>query len=222
MTPNQVTAVRVAASFLAVVLFTYFGNNLIAGAIAVLLIITAVALDAVDGYIARTRNLATPLGAQFDILGDHVVENLFFTFFAVTGLISLWVPILFFVRGSITDFLRGIAFKRGRSGFGKNSMLEMQWSRLLVASRLSRASYAALKCICFCVLGLRIPLERAQSVWLSPSALAWLNAASGIIVPAAVIFSILRAAPVLWEGRLYLSARPKKALHSRAAVGIAQ
>ena len=108
MTPNQVTAMRVGAAFVAVALFTFFGDALAADIAAVLLTVAAIALDGVDGYIARTRGLATPLGAQLDILGDRVVENLFFTFFAVAGLVSLWLPILFFMRGTLTDFLRAI------------------------------------------------------------------------------------------------------------------
>src|SRR5271170_5639163 len=158
MTPNQVTATRVGAAFAAVALFTFFGNALVADLAAVALTIAAIALDGVDGYLARTRNLATPLGAQFDILGDRVVENLFFTFFAATGLISFWIPVLFFVRGTLTDFLRSLAARSGRTGFGRNSMIETWWGRSLVTSRASRAAYAALKCACFCYLGLLLPL----------------------------------------------------------------
>ena len=80
MTPNQVTAARVLAAFAAVALFTFGREALAVDAAAVLLTIAAIALDGLDGHIARTRNLATPLGAQLDILGDRVVENLFFTF----------------------------------------------------------------------------------------------------------------------------------------------
>src|SRR6204780_4293809 len=124
MTPNQVTAARVVAAFAAVALFTFLGEVLAADIAAVLLTVTAIALDGVDGYIARSRGLATPLGAQLDILGDRVVENLFFTFFAVSGLVSFWVPILFFVRGTLTDFLRSLAARAGRSGFGRSGMIE--------------------------------------------------------------------------------------------------
>src|ERR1700728_4565493 len=135
MTPNQVTAARIVAAFAAVALFTFFGDLLAADIAAVLLTVAAIALDGVDGYLARTRGLATPLGAQLDILGDRVVENLFFTCFAVTGLISLWVPVVFFVRGALTDFLRGLAARAGRTGFAANSMLESWWGKSLVASR---------------------------------------------------------------------------------------
>ncbi|HYL47703.1 MAG TPA: CDP-alcohol phosphatidyltransferase family protein [Candidatus Limnocylindrales bacterium] len=214
MTPNQVTAARVAAAFAAVALFAGAGNILAAHFAAVLLTITAIALDGVDGYLARTRNLATPLGAQLDILGDRIVENLFFTFFAVSGLVSLWVPVLFFVRGTLTDFLRGLAARRGRAGFGANSMLETWWGRSLVASRTSRAAYAALKCACFCYLGLLLPLGHVAPAWLDDSARRWLAGGAQALVAATAAFCVVRAIPVFWEGRRYFSAmeKPKPAV----------
>ena len=91
MTPNQVTLARVGAAFAAVALFNFGADAAAADLAAVLLTVAAIALDGVDGYLARSRGLASPLGAQLDILGDRVVENLFFTLFAVSGLISLCV-----------------------------------------------------------------------------------------------------------------------------------
>lgn len=209
MTPNQVTLTRVTAAFAAVALFTFLGHYLAADFAAVALTIAAIALDAVDGYLARTRGLSTPLGAQLDILGDRVVENLFFTLFAVSGLISLWVPVLFFVRGTLTDFLRALASRVGRSGFGEGSMLETWWGRSLVASRASRGAYAVLKCVCFCYLGLMLPLGHLPIAWLDPGIHRWLVAFGQILVAAAVTFCILRAVPVVWEGRRYLSDAPE-------------
>jgi CDP-diacylglycerol--glycerol-3-phosphate 3-phosphatidyltransferase len=201
---------RVAAAFVAVVLFTFFGDVLAADIAAVALTIAAIALDGVDGYIARTRGMATPLGAQLDILGDRVVENLFFTFFAVAGLVSLWLPILFFVRGTLTDFLRGLAQRAGRSGFGEDSILETWWGRALVASRVSRAAYAILKCVCFCYFGLLLPLARWQAGWLDASVRHSLLLTGQILAATAAIFCIVRAVPVLWEGRRYLAAAEPK------------
>jgi CDP-diacylglycerol--glycerol-3-phosphate 3-phosphatidyltransferase len=206
MTPNQVTAARVVAAFAAVAFFTLAGKHFVADALAVLLTITAIALDGVDGYLARTRNLATPLGAQFDILGDRIVENLFFTYFAVAGLVPIWVPVLFFIRGSLTDFLRSLAARDGRSGFGRNSMLETWWGKSLVASRASRAAYAILKCLCFCYLGLLLPLPHVPTEWIPSSTRLWLTGAGQALVAATVTFCVLRAIPVLWEGRRYLAA----------------
>lgn len=204
MTPNQITAGRVGAAFVAVALFTFFDSNLGAELGALALTVTAIALDGVDGYVARRRNLATPLGAQFDILSDRIVENLFFTFFATAGAISVWVPVFFFVRGTVTDFLRSLAARAGRSGFGRNSMLETKWGRALVGSRASRAAYAALKCICFCYLGGQLSLSHVPALGLSPSVTSRLTAGAQILVGATVAFCFIRALPVLWEGRRYL------------------
>ncbi|HTR47912.1 MAG TPA: CDP-alcohol phosphatidyltransferase family protein [Verrucomicrobiae bacterium] len=210
MTPNQVTAARVVAAFAAVALFSLGVHALAADLTAVFLTIAAIALDGVDGYLARTRGLATALGAQFDILGDRVVENLFFTCFAVAGLISLWVPVLFFVRGTLTDFLRSLASRAGRSGFGRNSMLEARWGRNLVASRASRAAYAVLKCVCFCSLGLVLSLRHLPDAQVVSSvgvpAASWLLLGARVLTTLTVSFCILRAVPVIWEGRRYLNA----------------
>jgi len=221
MTPNQVTAARVAAAFAAVGLFTFFGGALAADLAAVALTIAAIALDGVDGYLARTRGMATPLGAQLDILGDRVVENLLLTFFAVAGLISLWLPILFFVRGTVIDFLRGLAARAGRSGFGNASMLETRWGRALVASRGSRAAYAILKCVCFCYLGLLVPVGRWHASWLDADVRYSLLLAGQILAGAAGVFSIARAVPVVWEGRRYLDlAAVERILPTRTAAAI--
>jgi len=217
ITPNQVTLARVIAAFGAVALFAFFGDTAPADAAAILLTIAAIALDGVDGYLARTRGLATPVGAQLDILGDRVVENLFFTLFAVTGLVTLWVPVLFFVRGALTDFLRGLAGRAGRSGFGRQSMIQTRWGRALAASRASRGAYAALKCACFCYLGLMIPLTRVGRAWMDGRAVHVMWSAGQILVAATVAFCILRAIPVVWEGRRYLAGEPGEAETGHAA-----
>lgn len=213
MTPNQITAARVLAAFAAVALFTLVADALAADLAGVVLTVAAIALDGVDGYLARRRGLSTPLGAQLDILGDRVVENLFFTFFAVSGLVSVWVPVLFFVRGTLTDFLRGLAARAGRNGFGRSSMLETWWGRSLVASRASRAAYATLKCICFCSLGLLLALRHVAAGPLAAlsgvSAEPWLAGAAQALTGLTLAFCLLRAAPVIWEGRRYLAAEEK-------------
>jgi CDP-diacylglycerol--glycerol-3-phosphate 3-phosphatidyltransferase len=208
MTPNQITVARVAAAFVAVAFFTCFRHSIGADLVAVALTVMAIALDGVDGYVARTRGLATPLGAQLDILGDRVVENLFFTFFAVSGLVSLWVPILFFVRGTLTDFLCS-----RRSG-----MIETGWGRALVGSRASRGAYASLKCVCFCYLGLLLPMAHLPVGWISFNTQELLLSAGHGVVWATVIFCVIRAVPVVWDGRRYFAAAEKVPARLPAAV----
>ncbi|HKQ85821.1 MAG TPA: CDP-alcohol phosphatidyltransferase family protein [Candidatus Acidoferrales bacterium] len=205
MTPNEVTFLRIVAGFAAVAVFSFLDQSMAADVVGIALTVIAIALDGVDGYIARARNLATPLGAQLDILGDRVIENLFFTFFAVTGLISLWVPIAFFARGATTDFLRGLASRSGRVGFGRDGMLDSAWSRLLVASRISRAAYATLKCVCFCYLGGLLAISHLGTASLVAVPLSTLVLIGKALTGCSVLFCFLRAIPVIWEGRRFVA-----------------
>ncbi|HKV28747.1 MAG TPA: CDP-alcohol phosphatidyltransferase family protein [Candidatus Acidoferrales bacterium] len=217
MTPNQITLLRVLMGFAAVALFA---RNFWCDIAALALTIAAITLDALDGYLARRRKLATALGAQFDILGDRVVENLFFTFFAVTGLVSLWVPVLFFVRGTLTDFLRSLAARAGQNGFDANSLRQTWWGRALVASRASRAAYGAMKCLCFCYLGVELTLVRLPATSLPPVEVAWVHAVAEALISATVAFCLIRAVPVFWEGRRYFSVA--SSVHAKTIVDRAQ
>src|SRR5258708_15300246 len=156
-TANKVTLLRVLVGFAAVSLF---GRGAWANLTAVGLTVASIALDALDGHIARTRKVATAMGAQIDILGDRMIENVYFTYFAVVGMVSLWLAVFVFARGAATDFLRGVAIRAGHSGWRANAMLQTWWGRALVASRWSRGLYAAMKCLCFCYLGLELALTR--------------------------------------------------------------
>jgi CDP-diacylglycerol--glycerol-3-phosphate 3-phosphatidyltransferase len=199
-TPNKVTALRVLIGFAAVGLF---GHGTSANLAAVVLTVASIGLDALDGHLARKMSMATPLGAQIDILGDRLIENMFFTYFAVVGMVSLWVPVLFFARGAATDFLRSLAHKAGRSGWGASAMFETWWARGLVASRWSRGLYAALKCACFCYLGLELALARGPVALLGTiagEAHLTIRAVAGVLTWATAAFCVLRGLPVLIEG----------------------
>jgi CDP-diacylglycerol--glycerol-3-phosphate 3-phosphatidyltransferase len=204
-TPNKVTALRVAVGFAAVSLF---GRGGWANLAAVGLTVTAIALDALDGHIARKKNLATPVGAQLDILGDRMIENVYFTYFAVVGMVSLWLPVFFFARGAATDFLRSLAMRAGHSGGGANAMLKTWWGKALVASRWSRGLYAAMKCLCFCYLGLELALTRGPVALLGETTAdvhALVRAGAQILTWLTAAFCLLRGVPVLAEGWRYLS-----------------
>ena len=204
-TPNKVTLLRVAVGFAAVSLF---GRGAWANLAAVALTAGTIALDALDGHIARRKKMATPMGAQIDILGDRMIENVYFTYFAVVGMVSLWLPVFFFARGAATDFLRGLAMRAGHSGWGASAMLQTWWGRALVGSRWSRGLYAAMKCVCFCYLGLELALTRGpvalvgqltadvhMTIRTGAQALTWATAA----------FCFVRGLPVLLEGWKYFA-----------------
>jgi CDP-diacylglycerol---glycerol-3-phosphate 3-phosphatidyltransferase len=214
-TPNKVTVLRVLVGFVAVGLF---GHGTWASLAGVVLTVASIALDALDGHIARKKRMATPLGAQIDILGDRMIENMFFTYFAVVGMVSLWLPVFFFARGAATDFLRSLALKAGYSGWGANAMLQTWWGRAFVASRWSRGLYAALKCACFCYLGLELALTRGPVALLGTlpgEAHLTIRAIAQVLTWATAAFCLLRGLPVLIEGwrffaREAVAVRPRK------------
>jgi phosphatidylglycerophosphate synthase len=204
-TPNKVTPLRVVVGFAAVSLF---GRGPWPNLLAVALTVASIALDALDGHIARKKKMATPVGAQLDILGDRMIENVYFTYFAVVGMVSLWLPVLFFARGAATDFLRGLAMKAGHSGWGANSVLQTWWARALVASRWSRGLYAAMKCLCFCYLGLELALTRGPVALVSGlggDVSAAIRMGAQVLTSATAAFCLVRGLPVLLEGWKYFT-----------------
>jgi len=199
-TPNKITMLRVAVGFVAVSLF---GKNPWLNLLGVALTVSAIALDALDGHIARKNQMATPEGAQFDILGDRLIENVYFTYFAVVGMVSLWLPVLFFARGATTDFLRGLAFRAGRSGWGINTMLRSRWAQALVASSWSRGFYAVMKCACFCYLGMELALTHGPIALLAPVSVdvhAAIRAGAQTLAWATAAFCVVRGIPVFLDG----------------------
>jgi len=204
-TPNKVTLLRVVVGFGAVCLF---GRGAWANLVAVALTVGAIALDALDGHLARKEKMATAMGAQLDILGDRMIENVYFTYFAVVGMVSLWLPIFFFARGAATDFLRGLAMKAGHSGWGANAMLQTWWGRALVASRWSRGLYGGMKCLCFCYLGLELALTRGPVALVGEIATdmqAVIRLGANVLTWMTAGFCLVRGLPVLAEGWRYVS-----------------
>jgi phosphatidylglycerophosphate synthase len=227
VTPNKVTVLRMLVAGAAIGLYeagSRSGAAIAFGLCALAFTICAIGLDGVDCYLARRFRMTSAFGAQLDILSDRVIENLFFIYFAASGQISVLVPVVFFVRGLLTDFLRGVAATRGpvdgRAGIGefqRNWMLMEKWSARIVASRASRGAYAALKCVCFCALGVEWIMRHAQI----SAAAKWSGAirltASGIVF-ATVAFCVSRALPVFWEGLRDFRADERMSANSAAQV----
>src|SRR5262249_8213449 len=217
-TPNKITLLRVVVGFAAVCLF---GRGAWANLTAVGLTIAAIALDALDGHLARRKNLATPVGAQLDILGDRMIENVYFTYFAVVGMVSLWLPVFFFARGAATDFLRALALKAGHVGWGATGMLQTWWGRSLVASRWSRGAYAAMKCLCFCYLRLELALTRGPVALLGEIAgdvLAAIRLGANLLTWLTAAFCLVRGLPVFVEGWKFIAGSVTQARSTKNSV----
>jgi CDP-diacylglycerol--glycerol-3-phosphate 3-phosphatidyltransferase len=66
--------------------------------LALVLFIAATALDGLDGYLARSRNLGTPLGVLLDPIADKVLIGSGLVVLSLIGELPWWVTIVILVR----------------------------------------------------------------------------------------------------------------------------
>jgi CDP-diacylglycerol--glycerol-3-phosphate 3-phosphatidyltransferase len=207
MSANLITLIRLSLVFVVVALFNM---NFYANAAMFALTIFIIILDWADGYVARKKGTASDFGALFDIAGDRIVENVLWIYFAIVRLVPFWVPMVVLTRGFVTDLLRSVAFAtKGKTPFGKKTMMNSRWARALVSSRSSRGIYAFSKVVAFCYMGAILTLRSAISEFSLPiqaSVMDTIIIIGSIIVYATVGMCVVRGLPVIWDGRKYLSA----------------
>ncbi len=199
---DVVIALRVVLTF--VVLFLYslpFGFAVA----AVVLTVVVIAMDGLDGFLARRAGVADELGAVLDITGDRIVEHLFWIYFAVAGVIPVWVPLVIVTRSFAVDTVRGMALARGKTAFGSKTMMRTPVSRFLVSSRFMRTLYAVAKVAAFVLLGAVIAMDKGAGA----SRALELTALGVALVTVAV--NLLRGLPVLWDSRTFLRHRASEA-----------
>ncbi len=159
------------------------------------LLMLIIALDGVDGYVARKRRETSVFGSIFDIAVDRVVENVLWIVLANLGLVPVWATIVFVIRGTIVDAIRYAAISGGESAFG---MMKTPLGRFLVAGRFMRGFYGTLKAATFGWVLLLQPLPAlAPDLWADWSGA--LDAATMTLVAASVLVCVLRGLPVVLE-----------------------
>ena len=162
------------------------------------LILTAILMwfDGLDGYLARKLNISSKFGALLDIMGDRIVENVFWISFCALGWVNVVVPIIVLSRGIITDSLRTLAFEKGYTAFGKTTMMQGKIAKFIVASNFSRFTYAVCKAVAFFFLILgHMPVEfQSKELILSIGV---------VCVYISVAFCVLRGLPVIFESRRF-------------------
>jgi len=205
MSANMITLIRLLLVFVVVALFNI---NFYANLAMLIMTIIIIAMDWADGYVARKKGIASDFGALFDIAGDRIVENVLWIYFAVVGLVPFWIPIVVVVRGFITDFIRSIAFTKGKTPFGKKTMMDSGWAKALVSSRISRGIYAVSKVVAFCYLAGILTLKSAItqfSLSMPDTLMSVLLIIGAVIVYVTIAMCIIRGLPVIWDGRKYLT-----------------
>ena len=191
MTANIITLVRVFLTFL---IIACFGKNITIDTAAIVTIALIFILDAVDGYVARRTHTTSLIGAVFDITADRIIENVFWIYFAVNGIIHFWMPIAVLTRGFITDAIRSFALKEGNTPF---EMMTRRWARALTSSRTSRLLSGASKMCAFCAMAV---LHMLQSYELFPHHLETIQTGTHILAITAVAICLLRGVPVMIDG----------------------
>jgi phosphatidylglycerophosphate synthase len=80
--------------------------------LGLLFLLVSMVLDWYDGYIARKLNIQSPFGASFDVFADRLSEVLVFLFFFFIDMIPLAIPVIFLIRGIITDYITSLSIKK--------------------------------------------------------------------------------------------------------------
>lgn len=162
------------------------------------LVLTAILMwfDGLDGYVARKFNISTKLGALLDIMGDRIVENVFWITFCSLGWVNVAIPLIVVSRGIITDSLRTLAFEKGYTAFGKTTMMQGKIAKFIVASNFCRFTYAVCKAVAFFFLiAGHMPCTYAnQDIILS---------VGEICAIISVAFCVLRGLPVVIESKRF-------------------
>ena len=162
------------------------------------LFLTAILMwfDGLDGFVARKFNISTKLGALLDIMGDRIVENVFWISFCALGWINVSIPIIVLTRGIITDSLRTLAFEQGFTAFGATTMMQGRIAKFIVASNFSRFTYAVCKAVAFFFL----IAGNMPNSYANQDIILKIGEICAII---SVVFCVLRGLPVVIESKRF-------------------
>ena len=147
MAANVVSVSRVLLTFWVISVLGYH-RWLDIALIATIAVI--IALDALDGYIARKRNETSDVGAVLDTLADRLIENTFFIYFSVRGLLPVWMPMVVMTRGFLTDALQAM-----------HGAPQTGWRYALTRTRVSRAVSGISKLLAFVSLASALVFKTA-------------------------------------------------------------
>jgi CDP-diacylglycerol--glycerol-3-phosphate 3-phosphatidyltransferase len=196
---NAITLSRLPLLVIVVVLL-YVGSPWVHIATAGLVVIL-ILMDTLDGVVARHRHEEGMVGSKLDIAVDRAVELVLWVAYSALGLISVAIPIIVIIRGTMVDAVRSFSLMWGETSFG---MMQTEWGKRLVASGFMRSLYGLTKALAFCTLALALGLRglwagtpragTAEAVWLFAVTMSWI----------ATAICIIRGAPVLIEARTLL------------------
>ncbi|MBN1399354.1 MAG: CDP-alcohol phosphatidyltransferase family protein [Anaerolineae bacterium] len=160
-----------------------------------------IAMDSLDGIVARRRHEVSLLGSVLDIMVDRAVELVLWVCFAFYRLIPLAIPIIYVLRGTVVDSLRSMHVGAGQAPFKAMRTPLGSW---LVGSPVMRSSYGVVKLLSFTGLA----LAHALRAYAERGAVAWPAARTTMLVFnvtswIAVVLCLVRGVPVVVEAFLH-------------------
>jgi len=196
---NMITIIRFPL-LLGFLLMLYFGNPMVQ-LLSVPYLFFALFLDTVDGVIARRTETTSLMGSVLDIATDRSYELVLWVVLADLGTISVAIPLIVIIRTTLTDAIRSIGVSQGKAPF------EQQGSGLghfLVSSPWMRSGYSISKIVAFCGLTLGYALSGFPAGGNLQVASDPILRVSVIVAWVAVVFSVVRGAPVILSGNRQL------------------
>lgn len=198
MLANTITLSRIPLLVLIIILLYLPGAT--PRLIAAPLVLVLIAMDSLDGAIARKRGETSVLGSVLDIAADRAVEYVMWVVFAHLRLLPVFFPLIVLMRGTFVDAVRAVAPSQGLAPF---EMMRSRVGRFLVKSPWMRTPFAVAKAIAFFFLALTHGLAAAGS-----PALATVNVVAQVCAWVALLLCLLRGIPVLVEAPRALSGAP--------------
>ncbi len=198
---NLITLARFPLLFLYVAFLYYGGFSLRFW--SALFIIVIIAMDSLDGIVARARGETSLLGSALDIATDRTLEIILWVVFAHLGLISIVVPLIVITRGTTVDAVRAVGMSNGLPPF---EQVKSPISRFLVASRFMRSSYGFLKGAAFTALTLDLAFHTPGAPY--PAFHPTVHTIALVLTWLAVAWCLLRGIPVLIESYTLLKNPP--------------
>jgi CDP-diacylglycerol---glycerol-3-phosphate 3-phosphatidyltransferase len=200
---NLITVARLP--LLVGIVLCLYSPNPILRLITVPLLVVLIAMDSVDGIIARRRGEESILGSVLDIMVDRVVELVLWVVYAHLGLIPVAVPIIYIMRGTIVDSLRNMS--SASEGTAPFNTLHTPLGAWLVGSPWMRSTYGISKLISFSGLALTHTLAAyAVRGVVSENTVSLALVIFNITTWISVVFCLVRGFPVIIEKLLQYSA----------------
>jgi CDP-diacylglycerol--glycerol-3-phosphate 3-phosphatidyltransferase len=116
----MLTASRLAVApvFAYAFIIGYFGSDRQGGSLGWIYVCFGLAVlielsDLLDGTVARARKEVTDFGKVFDPIADSVSRQTVFISFMITGIIPLWMYLIFFYRDAFMQLLRIVCASSG-------------------------------------------------------------------------------------------------------------